>query len=87
MQTENEELRVAHADCVFFLKSIQSHALKSTIEALKDIIIDVSVYVSEEGLKICSLSVHFREFVCCSFYSFVTSRLCEMKICTRHGLQ
>ena len=86
MQHEDEELQVAHADCVFFLKSIQSHALKSTIEALKDILIDVSVYVSEEGLKICSLSVHFRPFVCHSV-CLIRNELMYYEICARNGLQ
>jgi len=42
-------------DNIFFLKCSQSHALKGTIEALKDILIDVSVTISTDGLKICCL--------------------------------
>lgn len=39
----------------FFLHTVQSHALRCTIEALKDVLLDVSLHIDAEGIKICTL--------------------------------
>jgi proliferating cell nuclear antigen len=48
-------MSVVEDECVFFLHTVQSHALRCTIEALKDVLLDVSIHINKEGLKICCL--------------------------------
>jgi proliferating cell nuclear antigen len=39
----------------FYMHTVQSHALRCTIEALKDVLLDVSLHIAEDGIKICCL--------------------------------
>ena len=41
--------------CAFYMHTVQSHALRCTIEALKDVLLDVSLHISPDGIKICCL--------------------------------
>jgi proliferating cell nuclear antigen len=42
-------------ECSFLMHTVQSHALRCTIESLKDVLLDVSVHISPDGMKICTL--------------------------------
>lgn len=64
-------------DCAFFLHTVQSHALRCTIEALKDVLLDISMHISTEGLKICTLDYSRTAIV----YLKIDADKCESFIC------
>lgn len=42
-------------DCSFYMHSVQSHAIRCTIESLKDVLLEVPIKINDQGLKICTL--------------------------------
>lgn len=48
-------MQVKSEDCVFFMHSVQSYALRCTVESLKDVLTEVTLSVSNQGIKICTL--------------------------------
>jgi proliferating cell nuclear antigen len=64
-------------ECLFLMHSVQSHALKCMVESLKDVLIDVSLHLSEEGIKICTLDFSRTAIV----YMKIDANKCEEFFC------
>ena len=64
-------------DCIFFMHSVQSYALRCTIESLKDVLSEVILSVTEQGIKICTLDFSR----CAIVYLKIDAAKCEMFHC------
>ena len=64
-------------DCAFFMHTVQSHAFRCTIEALKDVLLDISIHINSTGMKICTLDFSRTAIV----YLKIDADKCESFLC------